>query len=161
MGIATSVALTMFKGDELGAAMAVPLFYGGMEALILGLYCIVSWKVGWTKAPSNISFWTMISTSYEVLVIEHSDLTAIEVSLPKNQKDRIEKANRAGDTLYVKYNLDADEEDEIQTFGCIHIPLHPKEASGLTLPEVLPPSENDIRQSEMSATDTIPGGQLI
>jgi hypothetical protein len=139
----------MFQGADLANAMAVPLFYGGMEALVLGIYCIVSWKAGWTKAPSNISFWTMISTSYEVLVIEHSDLVAIEVSLPKNQKDLIEKANRAGDTLYVKYSMqEEDAEEDGKAFGCITIPSYPKEASGLTLPEVIAP-ENDVRQSEL------------
>ena len=158
VGIATSVALTMFKGEELAAAMAVPLFYGGMEALVLGLYCIVSWKLGWTKAPSNISFWTMIATSYEVLVIEHSDLQAVEVSLPKNQKDLIEKANRAGDTLYVKYSLETDDEDEVTQFGCIHIPSHPKEASGLMLPEV---EGDEIRQTELSGSTTIHQGHMI
>ena len=157
VGIATSVALTMFKGDELGAAMAVPLFYGALEAVVLGVYCIVSWKLGWTKAPSNISFWTMISTSYEVLVIEH-DLEAIEVSLPKNQKDRTEKANRAGDTLYVKYSLEVDDDDDgVTTLGCIHIPSGPKEASGMSLPAV----ENDIRQSEMSNSVSIHQGHII
>ena len=123
----------MFKGDELGTAMAVPLFYGVMEAIVLGIYCCASWKMGWTKAPSNISFWTMISTSYEVLVVEHLDLVAVEVSLPKNHKDLIEKASAAGDTLYVKYSMEQDDEDEV-AYGCIHIPAYPKEASGLALP---------------------------
>jgi hypothetical protein len=138
----------MFQGVDLGNAMAVPLFYGIMEAIVLGIYCVISWKAGWTKAPSNISFWTMISTSYEVLVIEHSDLVAIEVSLPKNQKDRIEKANRAGDTLYVKYSVQEEdgEEEDGKAFGCIAIPSYPKEASGLTLPEVIP-LENDLSGS--------------
>ncbi|KAL3783791.1 hypothetical protein HJC23_000380 [Cyclotella cryptica] len=149
VGIATSVALTMFKGDELGAAMAVPLFYGIMEAIVLGIYCCVSWKMGWTKAPSNISFWTMISTSYEVLVIEHLDLVAVEVSLPKNQKDRIEKASLAGDTLYVKYSLEQEDDDEV-AYGCIHIPAHPKEASGLALPEA--GKCLDTHQSELSTS---------
>jgi hypothetical protein len=144
----------MFKGDELGTAMAVPLFYGGMEALVLGLYCLVSWKLGWTKAPSNISFWTMISTSYEVLIIEHSDLTAIEVSLPKNQKDLIEKVNRAGDTLYVKYSLEVKEDEKGMAYGCIPIPSHPKEASGLALPEVVMPLD-DLRGSELETPTVI------
>mmetsp|Transcript_4047 Transcript_4047/g.8995 ORF Transcript_4047/g.8995 Transcript_4047/m.8995 type:complete len:401 (+) Transcript_4047:345-1547(+) len=151
VGIATSVALTMFKGDELGDAMAVPLFYGFMEAFVLGIYCIITWKAGWTKAPSNVSFWTMIGTSYEVLLIEHSDLKAVEVSLPKNQKDMIEKKNRTGDTIYMKYNLEEGEEEEPMTFGCIHIPSHPKEASGFNLPEVPGEEREDgIHQTEFA-----------
>jgi hypothetical protein len=68
VGIATSVALTMFDGDELSEAMGVPFFYGLMEAVILGIYCIGAWKLGWTKAPRDAPIWKVISTSYEVLV---------------------------------------------------------------------------------------------
>mmetsp|Transcript_25181 Transcript_25181/g.35483 ORF Transcript_25181/g.35483 Transcript_25181/m.35483 type:complete len:400 (-) Transcript_25181:267-1466(-) len=67
VGIATSVALTMFNGDELSNAMGVPFFYGVVEAAIIGAYCVVAWKLGWTKAPRNENFWTVISTSYEVM----------------------------------------------------------------------------------------------
>jgi predicted Na+-dependent transporter len=70
VGIATSVALSMFRGDELAEAVAVPFFYGFVEAMSLLTYCIGAWKMGWTKAPSDVSFWTMLFTSYEVI---HSD----------------------------------------------------------------------------------------
>ena len=146
MGIATSVALTMFQDEELSSAVAVPLYYGLLEVLILGPYCLLAWKAGWTKAPSNISFWTMISTSYEVLLVEHKNLTAVEVSLPKHVQDVKEKLNRQGDTIHVKYCVMEDpEEDDYQSVSCmcINLPLHPKEASGYQLPEV--PS---IEQSE-------------
>ena len=146
VGIATSVALTMFQGEESSAAVAVPLYYGLLEVLILGPYCLLAWKAGWTKAPSNISFWTMISTSYEVLLVEHKNLTAVEVSLPKHVQDVKEKLNRQGDTIHVKYCVMEDpEEDDYQSVSCmcINLPLHPKEASGYQLPEV--PS---IEQSE-------------
>ncbi|KAL7536089.1 hypothetical protein ACHAWF_005354 [Thalassiosira exigua] len=138
VGIATSVALTMFKGDELAKAMAVPVYYGLIEALILGLYCSVAWKVGWTKAPRNISFWTMVTTSYEVLLIEKGDLKAVEVTLPKHKQDVNEKVSQAGDTIYIKYSADEEEEDGFQMVNCmcITLPSHPKEASGYELPEV-------------------------
>jgi len=140
VGIATSVALTMFEGDELSTAMAVPLYYGLIEAVILGLYCTVAWKANWTKAPKNISFCTMVSTSYEVLLVEHEDLKAIEVSLPKHDQDVNEKVNRTGDTIYVKYSMDEEEqcEEDYQNVNCmcINLPSHPKEASGYQLPHV-------------------------
>ena len=148
IGIATSVALTMFKGDELSMAMSVPLFYGFVEAFVLGIYCIIAWKANWTKAPSNASFFTMITTSYEVLLIEHSDLKAVEVSLPKHQKDVIEKVNRTGDTIYIKYSIDDDDKSEyLLNFGCLTIPAHPKEASGYELPEV-PHTDESANRSE-------------
>ena len=144
VGIATSVALTMFQGEELATAMAVPLYYGLLEAVILGLYCVGAWKLGWTKAPKNINFFTMIGTSYEVLTTEHGDLMAIEVSLPKNQKDLKEKIRMSstGDTLHIKHSIDEPDEemdyDEKNCgWGCLAIqtPTKPKEPSGFQLPE--------------------------
>jgi len=84
-GIATSVALTMFQGGDLADALGVPLFYGLVEAVVLGIYCIIAWKCNWTKAPAKESFCTMIGTSYEIIyaeVAEKKDLEmGIEVSL--------------------------------------------------------------------------------
>ncbi len=149
VGIATSVALTMFQGEELATAMAVPLYYGLLEAAILGLYCIGAWKLGWTKAPKNINFFTMIGTSFEVLTTEHGDLIAIEVSLPKNQQDLKEKTKIGidGDILHLKHSISEDDE-EMNNRGdakcgwkCLTAPILPspskrKEPSGLQLPEV-------------------------
>lgn len=137
----------MFKGDELSSAMAVPLYYGLIEAFLLGIYCILAWKAGWTKAPKNISFWTMIGTSYEVLLVEHEDLKAIEVSLPKHERDVNERMNRAGDTIYVKYSVEDDEEEggfQMVNCMCINLPSHPKEASGYHLPDVPPEEQHGV-----------------
>ena len=52
--IATSVAVTMFSDPtERAEAVSVPLFYGFIEAIIIGIYCIWAWKAGWTKAPRD------------------------------------------------------------------------------------------------------------
>ncbi|KAL3805701.1 hypothetical protein HJC23_005945 [Cyclotella cryptica] len=67
VGIATSAAVSMFSDPvERGQALCVPLFYGVMEAVVLGLYCIIAWKCGWTKAPRDDKFCVMIMTTYEV-----------------------------------------------------------------------------------------------
>lgn len=73
VGIATSMALTMFQGDELAEAMGVPLYYGLVEAVVLGIYCVIAWKAGWTKSPPDTPFCTMISTSYEVIYAETAE----------------------------------------------------------------------------------------
>lgn len=70
VGIATSVAIGMFHNEAKAKAMAVPFYYGSIEALLLLLYCIGCWRMGWTKAPADVSFWKMIYTSYEVLQTE-------------------------------------------------------------------------------------------
>lgn len=66
-GIASTVAISMFEGQQQKDALSVPLYYGLVEAVLLAVYCIVAWKAGWTKAPSQERFCTMLTTSYEVL----------------------------------------------------------------------------------------------
>ena len=73
VGIATSVALAMFDGDELAEAMGVPFYYGVVEAVVLSAYCIIAWKCGWTKAPVDVPLWVAISTSYEILSVEQAE----------------------------------------------------------------------------------------
>eukprot|EP00978_Attheya_sp_CCMP212_P033472 scaffold135161_cov49-Attheya_sp.AAC.2 len=93
VGIATSVALTMFQGDDLSEAMAVPLLYGLVEAVILGIYCVGAWKMGWTKAPPTTPFWTMIFRSYEVLEADWKSPDnddEIEITMSTSMEDRIE-----------------------------------------------------------------------
>jgi len=70
-GIATSVAMTMFEGKDLADAVGVPLYYGLVETLLLGAYCVIAWKSGWTKAPIDEKFSKILSTSYEIT--KHDD----------------------------------------------------------------------------------------
>lgn len=89
-GIATSVAASMFTGDDLAMAVSVPLLYGLFEAVILAFYCMACWKIGWTKAPSNENICTVIFTSYEVEQARMTSPNAIEVvhnSNPKGDED--------------------------------------------------------------------------
>ena len=76
VGIALSIALAMFDGEELARAVAVPFYYGSVQAIISFVYCLAAWKAGWTKAPVDVRFWTMISTSYEILMIEKEEAEA-------------------------------------------------------------------------------------
>jgi len=46
-------------------AVAIPLLYGVIEAVVIGTYCVVAWKIGWTKAPPDEDICTVVSTSYE------------------------------------------------------------------------------------------------
>jgi len=67
VGIATSVAITMFTDPtERAQAVSVPLFYGFVEAAVIGLYCVISWKRGWTKAPSNEKLCVVVTNTYEI-----------------------------------------------------------------------------------------------
>lgn len=67
VGIATSAAVAMFNDPvERGQALCVPLFYGLMEGIVLGLYCVIGWKLGWTKAPRDEKFCVAVVNTYEV-----------------------------------------------------------------------------------------------
>jgi predicted Na+-dependent transporter len=53
-GIATSVAVTMFNDrEERAQAVAVPLFYGIVEAVVIGCYCVWAWKAGVRRRDSD------------------------------------------------------------------------------------------------------------
>jgi hypothetical protein len=105
VGIATSVALAMFDGNDLKEAMGVPLFYGIVEAVFLAFYCIVAWKFNWTKAPKNISLCQAIGTSYEVFVAESNELKSVEVTLADDDS-RGETISVNGDTLLAYFRMD-------------------------------------------------------
>eukprot|EP00550_Attheya_septentrionalis_P004936 CAMPEP_0198296326 /NCGR_PEP_ID=MMETSP1449-20131203/31981_1 /TAXON_ID=420275 /ORGANISM="Attheya septentrionalis, Strain CCMP2084" /LENGTH=530 /DNA_ID=CAMNT_0043996909 /DNA_START=229 /DNA_END=1821 /DNA_ORIENTATION=- len=68
VGIATSAAVSMFPDPQQRAeALLVPLFYGFIEAFILGLYCLAAWKAGWTKAPKDERLCVILVKTYEVV----------------------------------------------------------------------------------------------
>lgn len=66
INLATSSAVTMFTGDQRAEALLVPLFYGLIQAFATLVYVLAAWKVGWTKAPPNERFCTMVGKVYEV-----------------------------------------------------------------------------------------------
>jgi len=56
----------LFKGSDLSRALSVPVYYACIEAAIVFIYCISTWKKGWTKAPRDEFFLTVITKSYEL-----------------------------------------------------------------------------------------------
>jgi len=87
--------------SERGQALLVPLFYGLMEAVVLGLYCLVAWKLGWTKAPRDESFCTMFVTTYEVDDDDESiqsptpdeSMDEIDVEIPGTRSPEVERSD--------------------------------------------------------------------
>mmetsp|Transcript_3158 Transcript_3158/g.3029 ORF Transcript_3158/g.3029 Transcript_3158/m.3029 type:complete len:490 (-) Transcript_3158:59-1528(-) len=68
VGIATSAAIAMFPDSETrGQALCVPLFYGILEAVLLALYCLLAWKLGWTRAPADEKLCVILAKTYEVV----------------------------------------------------------------------------------------------
>jgi len=114
VGIATSVALTMFQGKQLASAMGVPLFYGFIEAFILGIYCIICWKINWTKAPADVNFFTMLMTSYEVLEAEENETNEIEVKLSYSEDEDYERTSTDGNTFFTYFRY-TDNDSNVDT----------------------------------------------
>jgi len=72
-GIAMTACLALFKGEEQQEAIGVPFWYTGMETLFVGCYCLIAWKLGWSKAPANENIIKVILRSYEVAEAEEDD----------------------------------------------------------------------------------------
>lgn len=121
VGIATSVALTMFEGDELSEAMGVPFFYGVVEVVILSIYCIGAWKLGWTKAPKNAPIWKILTTSYEVIYAEVKELDEIEIKVSDSDDAMEDELSEDGNVLTTYFYMGSKDKDK------------PKEPSGLVI----------------------------
>jgi hypothetical protein len=86
VGIAASTVLSMFQtNEEVQQAIVVPLFYGLLEAIILAFYCLIAWKLGWTKAPKDEKLCIILAKTYEV---EHT---------ADNNDNKDEEANNIDD----------------------------------------------------------------
>jgi sodium/bile acid cotransporter 2 len=115
VGIATSIALTMFEGDELAEALGVPFFYGLVQAVSLAIYCLGAWKLGWTKASKNASLWKALTTSYEVSPLDDDAdmviLSKADVELPEKT---IATENKDDEDFHYVQHSDAEENAEIK-----------------------------------------------
>lgn len=87
VGIATSVALSMFNGADLSDAMGVPFFYGITEMIIISIYCILAWKSDWTKASPDDSLFTVLTKSYEVSTSLYSTQSENDQSSAQAKRD--------------------------------------------------------------------------
>jgi len=65
IGIATSAGMAMYDGSDRSVAVAVPLFYGIMQAALLAVVCTSAWKLGWTYAPPSEPFYRILQKSYQ------------------------------------------------------------------------------------------------
>ena len=88
-GIATSVALTLYRGSRRAEAIGVPLYYGMVEAVMLAIYCLVCWKKGWTKAPPSDNICRVLYHSYEVddEELRREELAAASGEVGPTEKD--------------------------------------------------------------------------
>mmetsp|Transcript_7730 Transcript_7730/g.16256 ORF Transcript_7730/g.16256 Transcript_7730/m.16256 type:complete len:288 (-) Transcript_7730:178-1041(-) len=67
VALAQAVAINMYEGKEAGIAVGVPVFYGLVEIVTIGIFCLTSWKAGVTYAPANDPLWKVVTHSYQHL----------------------------------------------------------------------------------------------
>lgn len=82
-GIATSAALGLFSGDDLQEALKVPVVYGFVEIFFIGIYLLIFWKLGWSKAPKNEKCCTVITKSYELHEDDEAEVEPVEEIEPE------------------------------------------------------------------------------
>ena len=68
----------------------MPFYYGVVEAVAVGTYCVLAWKAGWTQAPAHAPIWLVMWTSYEVLKQEAAEtgesvVDGIEINLTESE----------------------------------------------------------------------------
>ena len=112
----------MFQGDDLATAVGVPLFYGICEAVILAVYCLGAWKVGWTKAPKDENICVVIATSYEVQEATLADPEAIEIILgsPSEKDGGGWPSDLIFTTTSEGYQIDEESLHALSSEGCCH-----------------------------------------
>jgi predicted Na+-dependent transporter len=98
VGIATSAVLAMFDDkDEIAAAMFVPLFYGLVEMGVLGIYCVLAWKIGWTKAPKEENMCIILTKTYEISEDEEKEEAEYDNADMESQRQKSSSDMRQDD----------------------------------------------------------------
>lgn len=111
-GIATSAALSLFSGDELALAMRVPTIYGFTEAIAIGVYLLVMWKLGWTKAPKDEKICTVIVKSYELYGEHGEEVEEMDVDVNVENNDEELTVAKGSD---LTTNLESNERQQSNT----------------------------------------------
>lgn len=65
VGIAVSIALSMFDEDTAGRATITPLYYGLVQVVLLPIELLILWKAGFTHAPASAKLWRVIMLSWQ------------------------------------------------------------------------------------------------
>lgn len=121
-GIAMTSCLALFKGEEQQRALGVPFWYTGIQTSLVGIYCLVAWKTGWTKAPANENIVKVILQNYQN---EEMTSDADENGIGKSDLELQENGNGK----LVQHDEFAEDEDEGVGFETIELPESKSEES--------------------------------
>jgi len=64
-GIAITSCFVIFSGEEQERALGIPFFYTGMQTAFVGVFSLLAWKLGWSKAPVDENLFKIIIQNYQ------------------------------------------------------------------------------------------------
>lgn len=64
-GISVSIAFSVFSGADAARAAGTPLFYGLCQVILIPIFALAAWQLGWTYAPRTDHICKVISTDYQ------------------------------------------------------------------------------------------------
>ena len=77
--------------------MSVPLYYGVVEAVAIGVWCVLSWKAGWTYAPASDPLCDVLRKSYQEEADGEANAAKWSVENRAEALDAPRRAPRAAD----------------------------------------------------------------
>ena len=82
----TALALSVALASPAPArAAAVPVFYQAAQICTLFTYSTLTWKLGWTFAPADVSFYRMLATNYQPAFQKDSALVEEELAAARRE----------------------------------------------------------------------------
>ena len=100
-GIATSIAFSVFQGNDASRAAGTPLYYGVCQTIIIPGYVLLAWKLGWTLAPPSDPFLKVLTSSYQYRLEELRDGTLPMAGGASSQRTAALAGTREGASGYV------------------------------------------------------------
>ena len=64
-GLALTIALSAMAPSDIGEASGVPLVYGIVEILVIPVFAMTAWRLGWTYAPKDENIFMVLAGNYQ------------------------------------------------------------------------------------------------
>mmetsp|Transcript_177 Transcript_177/g.564 ORF Transcript_177/g.564 Transcript_177/m.564 type:complete len:354 (+) Transcript_177:71-1132(+) len=82
VGIAISIAISMYDEETVGQAIFAPLWYGVSQSVLMPMQLLVLWKLGFTYAPPSASLWRVVTQSWQPTCDQLEEAAASRVRVP-------------------------------------------------------------------------------
>ena len=79
-GLALTIALSALPPAEVGEASGVPLFYGMIEIMVIPLFALTAWRLGWTYAPKDENVCVVLVGNYQPTTSDELDEASITLT---------------------------------------------------------------------------------